>query len=79
MFFYNANVRVYNVEIIGLCRRLETALSSFIARLVSNIYICINNLNIINEISFVTNGFSQTAFIRFREEIKAGSRKGKKY
>lgn len=79
MFFYDANIGVYNIEIIGLCRRLETALSRFIVGLVSKIYICINNLNIVNEISFVTNSFSQAALIRFREKIKAGSKKGKKY
>ena len=77
-FSLGANAEVYDAEIIGLCRGLEAVLSSFMAELASEIYICTDNLNIAKKAGSVLNKSSQAAFIRFRERIKSWLQKGKK-
>lgn len=49
-----------------------------IAKLASEIHICIDNLNIRKEAGSVPNGSSQIAFIKFREGVKSWRQKRKK-
>ena len=77
-FFLDAKAEVYDAEAIGSCGGLEVTLASPIAGLTSAVYICTDNLNIVKEAGSVPNGFSQAAFIRFREGLKSWHQKEKK-
>ena len=57
-FTLDANAKVYDAEIIGLCKGLEASLSSPMAGLASEIHICTDNLNIAKEAGSVLNGSS---------------------
>lgn len=76
-FPLGANAEVYDAEIIALYGGLEAALSSPMAELASEIYICTDNLNIAKEAGSVRNGSSQAAFIRVREGVKSWLQRGK--
>ena len=70
-FSLDANIEIYDAEIIGLCGGLKVTLSSLMAELASEIYICINNLNIAKKAESIPNGLSQAASIRFKEGVKS--------
>lgn len=74
-----AITEVYKRKIISLYRKIKTTLFDPIIGEVSQMYSCINNLNIRRNARFVPNSSCQAEFIKLQKIAKNCLKKRKRY
>ncbi len=76
--FFENNVELYNTTTLAICKGLNAAIFSLIAKIALEIHICLDNLNIAWKVKNIKKCYSHVVLNKFEFAVKNWLYTGKK-